>query len=117
MVPDMAQRTEIILTCDVHDGEAAASTTTTLVLDGVGVEIDLCDDHALELKTEVAPFLEFGRSLAPRKSSGGEKRSRSGRSKSENTAIREWAAKNGFSLGDRGRISAEVIEAYANRKK
>ena len=29
--------------------------------------------------------------------------------------IREWAAANGFKVSARGRISAEVMEAYRNR--
>lgn len=31
---------------------------------------------------------------------------------SENTKIRVWARENGFTIGDRGRISAEIMTAY-----
>jgi hypothetical protein len=31
---------------------------------------------------------------------------------SETTKIREWAKANGFQIGDRGRIKAEIVEAY-----
>ena len=31
----------------------------------------------------------------------------------ETTKIREWARENGFTIGDRGRISAEILTAYA----
>ncbi|MGH8918096.1 MAG: histone-like nucleoid-structuring protein Lsr2, partial [Actinomycetes bacterium] len=29
-----------------------------------------------------------------------------------NAAIREWARKNGYNVSDRGRIPAEVLDAY-----
>ena len=32
-----------------------------------------------------------------------------------NRQIRRWANNNGFRLGERGRIPAEVVEAYNNR--
>lgn len=33
-------------------------------------------------------------------------------SKNDLTAVREWARANGFTVGDRGRIKAEILEAY-----
>jgi hypothetical protein len=33
-------------------------------------------------------------------------------SKNETTKIREWAKANGFTIGDRGRIKAEIMDAY-----
>jgi hypothetical protein len=33
-------------------------------------------------------------------------------SKNETTKIREWAKTNGFTIGDRGRIKAEIMDAY-----
>ena len=33
----------------------------------------------------------------------------------ETAAIREWAAANGFAVSTRGRIAAQVREAYENR--
>jgi hypothetical protein len=32
-----------------------------------------------------------------------------------NQAIREWAAKNGWEVSERGRIPASVVEAYNDR--
>ncbi|MCK0441164.1 Lsr2 family protein [Gordonia alkaliphila] len=32
-----------------------------------------------------------------------------------NRAVREWARENGWDVGVRGRISAEIIEAYQSR--
>ena len=34
---------------------------------------------------------------------------------SATATIREWAVANGFTVSARGRISAEVMEAYKNR--
>lgn len=33
-------------------------------------------------------------------------------SREQRGAVREWANKNGYSVGDRGRIKAEIIEAF-----
>jgi hypothetical protein len=33
-------------------------------------------------------------------------------SKNDLTAVREWARANGYTVGDRGRIKAEILEAY-----
>jgi hypothetical protein len=45
---------------------------------------------------------------ARRASSGG----RASVDREQNAAIREWARKNGFNVSDRGRIPAEVLDAY-----
>lgn len=77
------------------------------------------DDHPLvkerpDLFTDVAP----GASLAtPRSASAVERATRApGEVRSVESpstrAIREWAAVNGFAVPARGRLPAEVVEAY-----
>jgi hypothetical protein len=82
----------------------------------MSLEIDLSKDNAAKLRDILAPYVAAGRRgdrrparrqqrvervpaapAAPRESTG---------------PIREWAAANGFTVSDRGRISAEVTEAY-----
>ncbi|MDV8070853.1 histone-like nucleoid-structuring protein Lsr2 [Rhodococcus sp. IEGM 1366] len=46
------------------------------------------------------------------KTSTAAKASASGRSAEQLKAIREWAGKNGFDVSPRGRIKADVIDAF-----
>lgn len=87
--------------------------TIRFALDGREFEIDLSDENARQLRAAFEPFIRAGRSVAPRLSvraaGGGRGRSRGG---DDLAAIREWANKNGYNVGDRGRIAASVRQAY-----
>lgn len=97
--------------------------TVSFGLDGKHYEIDLTSTNAAQLREALAPFIAKARSAssaraaapAARASSGGRKRASAG-SSAETQAIREWAQANGYPVGDRGRIAAEIREAYAAAK-
>jgi nucleoid-associated protein Lsr2 len=95
---------------DDLDG-SEASTTVEFALDGRSYTIDPSDENAKDLREVLAPFVEAGRRLgAGRKSpatatNGAAARQRAGE-------IRKWAGENGFKVAERGRISAEVVQAY-----
>lgn len=107
----MAQRVQVILEDDIDGGDA--SETVTFGLDGVTYEIDLNDENAASLRDALAPYTGAGRRVSGRRSSGGSSGSSRRSSKEELTKIREWARSKGYKVSDRGRISAEVREAYA----
>ena len=108
---NMAQVSRVRLVDDLDGSEADESVEFTL--DGMSLEIDLSKDNAAKLRDILAPYVAAGRRgyrqparrqqrvktapAAPRESTG---------------PIREWAAAHGFTVSDRGRISAEVTEAY-----
>lgn len=101
----MARKTHIVLTDDL-DGSAATSTVG-FALDGVTYEIDLNDENAQKLRDEFAAWLEHARRV------GGRARRGTSRGRSDETKrIREWAQTNGYEIGDRGRVSAEIRQAY-----
>ncbi len=114
----MAQRMLVEMVDDIDGGEAAE--TVSFGLDGVEYEIDLSDNNAAALRSELERFVEAGRRTGGRKvrgSSGQFAANRSGSSTSAqsrefNQAARAWAAANGYELAERGRISAEVIAGY-----
>lgn len=106
----MAQRVQVILEDDIDGGDA--SETVTFGLDGVTYEIDLNDDNAGSLRDAMAPYTGAGRRVSGRRSSGSGGSSRRS-SKEDLTKIREWARSKGYQVSDRGRISAEVRDAYA----
>src|SRR3712207_1760664 len=115
----MAQSVNVVLVDDV-DGNAAVETAT-FALDGVEYEIDLSEDNPNKLRDSLSSYIGHGRRTGGRRrSGGGESEARSTRSRSAGSSdgpsaseIREWARANGHTVPDRGRVSAEVREAYA----
>lgn len=92
--------------------EVGEGETVHFSLNGTSYEIDLNTAHAEELRAALEPYISAGRragsavsarSAAPRK--------RAGRNP-EVAAIRAWANDNGYTLSERGRIPAPVVEAY-----
>jgi hypothetical protein len=108
----MAQRVNVILVDDIDESEA--SETVAFALDGVDYEIDLSDEHAAELRDALALYVAHGRRVGGRRKGG--KRASSAASNAEGASaadIRAWARANGWDVPERGRVSAEVREAYA----
>lgn len=105
----MAQKVQIILVDDIDGGDA--SQTVTFGLDGANYEIDLNDAHAAALRDALATYVGHARKVGGRRSSGS-KANAGGPSARE---IRDWARSNGHAVPDRGRIPAEVREAFEAR--
>jgi hypothetical protein len=113
---DMAQKVQVLLVCDLHDDEVEGSETVTFGLDGSSYEIDVCDQHAAELRDAFAPYVGAARRagrgvVAPAQRRGGRSNRGSG-DKQRVQEIREWARSNGHKVSERGRLSAAVLEAY-----
>ncbi|RRO15761.1 Lsr2 family protein [Saccharopolyspora rhizosphaerae] len=114
----MAQKVTVQLVDDV-DGSQADSTVE-FALDGVNYQIDLSADNAAKLRDALASYVANARKTGGRKRSG----TKAGKSSSaptqadreRNQAIREWAREQGMQVSDRGRIPAEVVEAYDNAR-
>ena len=117
----MARVTQVTLVDDL-DG-SVADETVTFSLDGKDFEIDLNTANAAQLRDAVAPFVGAARrasNASPRKSyqrstSSTSSSPSSAKSREENAIIRQWAVGNGFEVSERGRISATVLKAYADR--
>lgn len=106
----MAQRVNVILVDDL-DGDEAAETVS-FALDGVDYEIDLNQTHAEELREALARYVAAGRRVGGRRRKG--QRSSAGTAGGPSASeIRAWARANGWDVPERGRVSAEVREAYA----
>lgn len=83
--------------------------TVTFALDGASYEIDLGRANHQALRDALAPFIAAARSTG-RRSSGAPRKRSSG--SSDTAAVREWAQRNGYTVGDRGRIPADIRDAY-----
>lgn len=115
----MAQKISVLLVCDLHDDEVEGIETVTFGLDGTAYEVDVCDDHGAQIRDAFAPFVgaarRAGRPAAPTSSRRSSRSSRSAPAGSDRELVqakREWARKNGFTVSDRGRLSAELLTAY-----
>lgn len=104
----MAQKVSIVLIDDIDGGDA--DETVSFALDGTSYEIDLASANAARLREALAPYVGHARKV------GGARRgaaARKGGSGGNTREIREWARANGWpDLGDRGRVPAEVQQAY-----
>ena len=107
----MAQRLQIHYVDDLDGSDA--EETVTFTVDGVSYEIDLSEQNAQSLRDSLKLYIDKARRVGGRKATSG-KSSRAASSPSdESKTIREWAQKNGYQVSGRGRISAEIREAYA----
>ena len=100
----MARRTFVELVDDMDGGKA--DETVSFGLDGVSYEIDLTAENASELREAFGVWAGKARRVGGRRIAG------KSRSCEDTAKIRAWAQEHGYSVGDRGRIPAEVRQAY-----
>ena len=110
----MAQKVTVTLVDDL-DG-STAEETVEFGLDGASYAIDLSGNNAGRLRDALEEYVEHARRAGGRKRGTPRPPGRAPRTASadreQNQAIREWARKQGMKVSDRGRIPAEVLEAY-----
>ncbi|WP_395693317.1 Lsr2 family protein [Nocardioides sp.] len=106
----MAQKVNIVLVDDIDGSEA--TETVSFGLDGTTYEIDLNDANAAALREALATYVGHGRKVgaAPRRGRRAAAAAPAGGPTAKE--IRDWARANGHDVPDRGRVSAEVREAY-----
>jgi Lsr2 len=104
----MTQRTQTLFIDDLDGGTAEG--TVLFALDGTQYEIDLSTDHAKELRTALAPYIEAGRKVAgtPRRARQTGRKAPTG----FNADARAWAKAHGLAIKERGRVPADVIAQY-----
>lgn len=108
----MAKKVTVTLIDDV-DQQSEAVETVEFGLDGVGYEIDLSEDNAETLRTQLKEWVPHARKTGGRRRSArAGAANRTGGNREETAAIRAWARDNGFTVSSRGRIPTEVLEAY-----
>ena len=106
----VAQKVQVLLVDDLDGGEA--DETVTFALDGKTYEIDLTNANADKLRGLLDPYTKSGRRTGGR-AAGGRGKGRAAAGGNKDTAeIRKWAKENGYSVNDRGRVPAEIREAY-----
>jgi len=116
----MAQKVLVQFVDDLDGSVGEDVSTVSFSLDGVSYEIDLREVNANKLRKSLQDFVESARrtggrikrGVTPAQVAAAPARPTDARSKAQTKAIREWARKNGHDLADRGRIPANVIDAF-----
>jgi hypothetical protein len=98
------------LLVDDLDGSPADHADFPFALDGKQYEIDLSAENQARLLEAVAPFI-----AAARRTGRGRQPVKPAKRSKDTPKIRAWARENNWDIADRGRIPAEVLEAYENR--
>jgi len=103
----VAQRVQIVLDDDLDGGKA--DETVSFALDGSAYEIDLSAKNAAKLRDALALYVGSARKVSSRST----RRTSRGRSAGPAPSdVREWARANGYEVSDRGRVAAEIKDAY-----
>jgi Lsr2 len=103
----MAQKVNIILVDDLDGSDA--TQTVSFGLDGTTYEMDLNDKNASALRDALAGFVGHARKVGTTKRGRRTTTTQLGPSTKQ---MRDWARSNGYSVSDRGRVSAEIRQAF-----
>ncbi|MEU9113327.1 Lsr2 family protein [Streptomyces sp. NPDC048483] len=106
----MAQKVQVLLVDDLDGGEA--DETVTFALDGKSYEIDLTDANAQKLRESLADFVKAGRRAGRSAGARGKARTAAAGGSGDTAKIRAWAKENGYNVNDRGRVPADIREAF-----
>lgn len=113
----MAKQVYVELVDDI-DGSPIKSgkgETIGFAVDGVDYEIDLGTKNAKEFRKQLDYWTGYATKLNGRTKKASAKKvasTTSTRDPLQTKAIREWASQNGYTVSARGRIPADVEEAY-----
>lgn len=105
----MAQKVNIELVDDL-DG-SAASESVTFALDGIGYEIDLNEKNAAALRKALGKYVENARRTGKVNGAKGARKTPAATGPNARE-VRAWAQSNGYDVPDRGRIPADVLDAF-----
>ena len=102
----MAKTTIVQMTDDL-DG-SSADRTVAFSFGGKAYEIDLSKRNAAAFEKALKPYIAAARpaKLAARRGRA------TGARRQDLSDVRTWAAKNGYTIAERGRVPGEVLSAY-----
>ncbi|WP_341514537.1 Lsr2 family protein (plasmid) [Rhodococcus qingshengii] len=97
--------------------DAGLGHEVTFSYQGADYRIDLRPTNADKIEAAFAPYIKVAEKVSSAgkthaKTSTATKKVGSGRSAEQLKAIRDWAGKNGFDVAIRGRVKADVIDAF-----
>jgi len=108
--PTMAKTIVTQYTDDI-DGSKAQGTVQ-FSYNGSAYEIDLSAKNTKALEKALDPYIGAARKVRAAATRAGRRRRGATSAKTDVAEIRAWAHSNGYTISDRGRIPAAVIEAF-----
>ncbi|HJP77194.1 MAG TPA: Lsr2 family protein [Pseudonocardiaceae bacterium] len=108
----MARKVLVRLVDDLDGSPSADVAPVTFALDGVTYQIDLNQRNAGRLRESLAAFVASARRTSGRAKRGTAVRAGRGGASGDVSAIREWAKEQGLPVSARGRIPANILDAY-----
>lgn len=113
----MAQKVFVEMVDDLDGSVGEDVATVGFALDGHSYEIDLNSQNAEKLRQSLAEFVAAARRQRSPRGPRAVGKARAGApadpaSRERAQAIREWAREAGHEVSDRGRIPANIAEAY-----
>ena len=96
---------------DDFDGKPA-DETVQVGLDGVSYEIDLSTKNAKKLREHLQPWVNAGRRTGGSRRRRGVGTGGASIDRKQSADIRNWARRSGYEVASRGRIRAEVVDAF-----
>jgi len=106
----MAQKVQVMLLCDLDDGNVDAEETLQFSLGNAAYEVDVCAKHAQQIRDGLQPFVAQARKTGA--ASSARRRQRTTGTRQETAGIRSWAKDQGIQVNERGRIPASVVKEY-----
>ena len=107
----MARRVTVSLMDDL-DGQSEASETVAFAVDGVSYEIDLSSKNAERLRKDLSRWVDVARRVGRRRRGHSGASPGGSTSRAESAAMRDWARRRGYEVADRGRLPADIVDAY-----
>lgn len=105
----VAKETIVRITDDIDGSEAVE--TIRFGFRGIDYDIDLNAKNVAAIEKSFEKWIQHGQKSELTGIRARQRRS-TVRNKDHTAAVREWAKANGYKVSDRGRIAAEVREAY-----
>lgn len=105
----MAKKVTVEL-IDDYDGKSEAEETVVFGLDGATYEMDLSVLNASALRGLFEQWTPHARKVGRVQKGKSVTQPATGREQTQ--AIREWARQNGYEVSSRGRIQADIVDAY-----
>lgn len=106
----MAKQTVVQYVDDIDGKELKEAITISFAVEGKQYEFDTSAAHAKEFRKTLDKYIAVSRKAGAVKGKRGGAAAK--RPRNDTKAVREWARESGWDISDRGRIPAEVVEAY-----
>jgi len=108
----MARKVLVRLVDDLDGSPSADVAPVTFALDGVTYQIDLNKANAGRLRESLSAFVASARRTSGRVKRGTAVKAGRATTSGDVSAIRDWAKQEGYPVSARGRIPANILEAY-----